>query len=85
MPPAELKLAERLAMSTNRSLSGVVREGLKRLAADQYWERVRAMARPKAEALGIVQGDVDRLVREYRREKRATTPRKSASDNQRCH
>jgi predicted transcriptional regulator len=29
--PAELKLAERLAKQTNRSLSGLFREGLKRL------------------------------------------------------
>jgi hypothetical protein len=31
LPPADLKLAERLAKQTNRSLSGVFREGLKRL------------------------------------------------------
>jgi len=76
MPPSELKLAERLAKSTNRSLSGVVREGLKRLAADQYWQQVQAMARPKAETLGITEDDVDRLVREYRQEKRARTIKK---------
>jgi predicted transcriptional regulator len=31
LPPAELKRAQRLAKQTNRSLSGVFREGLKRL------------------------------------------------------
>ena len=31
LPPAELKQAERLARQTNRSLSGIFREGLKRL------------------------------------------------------
>jgi predicted transcriptional regulator len=31
LPPAVLKQAERLAKQTNRSLSGVFREGLKRL------------------------------------------------------
>ena len=30
MPPADLKMAEHLAKSTNRSVSGVLREGLKR-------------------------------------------------------
>jgi hypothetical protein len=69
MAPNELRLAERLAKSTNRSLSGVVREGLKRLAADQYWQQVHAAARPKAEALGIGESDVTRLVQEYRRGK----------------
>jgi hypothetical protein len=69
MPPGELKLAERLAKSTNRSLSGVVREGLKRLASEQYWQQVQAVANPKAKALGITENDVNRLVKEYRREK----------------
>jgi hypothetical protein len=31
LPPAELKVAELLAKQTNRSLSGIFREGLKRL------------------------------------------------------
>jgi hypothetical protein len=66
MPPDELKLAERLAKSTNRSLSGVVREGLKRLASEQYWREVQSVAKPKA--LGISAHDVNRLVEEYRRE-----------------
>ena len=35
LPPAELKQAERLAKQTNRSLSGLVREGLKRLQNEQ--------------------------------------------------
>lgn len=78
MPPAELKLAERLAKTTNRSLSGVVREGLKRLASDQYWQQVQAVARPKADALGLAEKDVNRLVGEYRREKRSKTIKKKA-------
>ena len=71
MPPGELKLAERLAKSTNRSLSGVLREGLKRLASEQYWQEVQAVARPKAEAMGVTDKDVNRLIEEYRQEKRA--------------
>jgi hypothetical protein len=78
MPPDELKLAERLAKATNRSLSGVVREGLKRLASEQYWQQVQAVARPKAEALGITERDVTRLVEEYRREKRAKAIKKKS-------
>ena len=78
MPPAELKLAERLARTTNRSLSGVVREGLKRLASEQYWQQVQAVARPKAEALSITENDVNRLVDEYRREKRTKATKKKA-------
>jgi hypothetical protein len=73
MSPADLKLAERLAKTTNRSLSGVLREGLKRMASEQYWQQVHAVARPKAEALGITEDDVMRLVDEHRKEKRAGT------------
>ena len=78
MPPSELKMAERLAKATNRSLSGVVREGLKRLALEQYWQQVHAVARPKADALGITEEEVTRLVQEYRQEKRAKTSKKKA-------
>ena len=78
MSPADLEIAERLAKATNRSLSGVVREGIKRLASEEYWRRVQDMARPKAAALGITSEDVPRLVEEYRREKRAKTIRKRA-------
>lgn len=35
LPPAELRQAERLARQTNRSLSGLVREGLKRLHSER--------------------------------------------------
>jgi predicted transcriptional regulator len=76
MPPAELKRAERLARTTNRSLSGVVREGLKRLASDQYWQQVHAVAGPKAESLALTEADVERLVQEYRKEKRSKTTKK---------
>jgi len=78
MAPAELKLAERLAKTTNRSLSGVVREGLKRLASEQYWQAVQGVARPKAEALGITENEVNRLIEDYRREKRSKTIKKKA-------
>jgi hypothetical protein len=77
MPPDELKLAERLAKSTNRSLSGVVREGLKRLASEQYWREVQSVAKPKAQALAITANDVNRLVEEYRREGRTKLIKKN--------
>jgi predicted transcriptional regulator len=76
MSPADLKVAERLAKTTNRSLSGVLREGLKRMASEQYWQQVQAVARPKAAALSITEEDVTRLVDEYRKEKRATAGKK---------
>jgi hypothetical protein len=35
LPPADLEFAERLARETNRSLSGIFREGLKRLQCER--------------------------------------------------
>jgi predicted transcriptional regulator len=71
LSPADLKVAERLARATNRSLSGVFREGLKRVASEQFWQRVHKIAQPKAHALVVAEDDVTRLVHEYRAEKRA--------------
>ena len=83
MSPSDLRVAERLARSTNRSLSGVVREGLKRLAAEQYWQRVHAVARPKADQLGLTEADVDRMIREFRQEKRTKSVTKAPRDRRR--
>ena len=77
MTPAEFEEAGRLAKQTNRSLSGLLREGLKRLKADQYWENVHAFAQPGAYALGVTEDDVVRLVHEYRREKREKSSNKT--------
>jgi len=78
MSPADLKVAERLARTTNRSLSSLFREGLKRIASEQYWQRAHAIAQPKAETLGIAEDDVTHLVHEYRKEKRAKNGKKKS-------
>ena len=78
MPPDELSIAERLAKSTNRSLSGLMPEGLKRLASEQYWRQVQAFARPKADALGIKECDINGLIEQYRDEKRTRNQKKTA-------
>ncbi len=83
MSPADLKVAERLARATNRSLSGVFREGLKRVASEQYWQRVHAIARPKAQALGIGEHDVPRLVHEKKRRGLRTVTRNLSDQNRR--
>lgn len=76
MSPAERKVAERLAKTTNRSVSGVLREGLRRMASEQYWQQVQAVAGPQAAALGISEEDVNRLVHEFRQEKRGKSKQK---------
>lgn len=42
----------------------------------QYWHQVQAVARPKAEALGITEDDVTHLVDECRKENRTKTSKK---------
>ena len=69
MSPADLKVAERLARATKRSLSGIFRERPNRVASEQYWHRVQAIAQPKAQALGIAEDDVARLPGEARQER----------------
>lgn len=71
MTAAELKAAESLAKQTNRTLSGLMREGLKRLQDEQYWQQVHSFAGPKAKARGLTEDDVMRLIREHREEKNA--------------
>lgn len=76
MTPTELKAAENLARQTNRTLSGLMREGLKRLQDEYYWQRVQATAGPKAKARGLTEDDVVRLIHEHRKEKKPYIKRK---------
>ena len=75
MTSAEVATAETLARQTNRSVSGLLREGLKRLQEEQYWRHVQAFAGPKAKARGITEEDVTRLVHEYRQGQKAKRTR----------
>jgi hypothetical protein len=68
MTPAELKEAETLAKRTNRTLSGLVREGLQRLKLEQHWDELNAYGRVGAHRLGISEKDVVRLTKETRSE-----------------
>ena len=67
MTPAELEEAEALARQTNRSLSGLFREGLRRLAVDIHLEQASSIGRARAKQLGITQGDVVRLTKDVRK------------------
>lgn len=82
MTAAELKAAESLARQTNRSLSGLLREGLKRLQEDQNWHEVDSFAGPKAKARGLTEADVMRLIHEHRQEKKTRQTTKSKLKSQ---
>lgn len=75
MTPAEFKEAEDLARATNRSLSGLVREGLQRLKIEQRWTEANRYGRESAERLGINEKDVVRLTKEVRKDLAARASR----------
>ncbi len=52
-------------------MSELVREALRYYERERSWAETNAYGRARAEALGIREEDVDRLIHEYRREKRA--------------
>jgi predicted transcriptional regulator len=75
LPPEMLSRAEALAKKENRTMSELVREALRQYERQRWWEETNAYGRARAEALGIREEDVDRLIHEYRQEKRAREKR----------
>ena len=75
LPPEMLSRAMALAKKENRTMSELVREALRQYERRRWWEDTNAYGRARAEALGIREEDVDRLIHEYRQEKRARPKR----------
>jgi predicted transcriptional regulator len=71
LPPEMLSRATALAKKENRTMSELVREALRQYERHRWWEETNAYGRARAKALGIREEDVDRVIHEYRREKRA--------------
>ncbi len=57
-------------------MSELVREALRHYERQRWWEETNAYGRARAEALGLREEDVDRLIHEHRQEKRAREKRK---------
>jgi predicted transcriptional regulator len=70
-----LSRAMALAKKENRTMSELVREALRQYERHRWWEETNAYGRARAKALGIREGDVDRVIHEYRQEKRARPKR----------
>ncbi|MFI5088782.1 MAG: CopG family ribbon-helix-helix protein [Terriglobales bacterium] len=70
IPPEMLSRAEALAKKENRTMSELVREALRWYERQRWWEETNDYGRARAQALGIREEDVDRLIHEYREEKR---------------
>ncbi len=71
VPPEMLSRAEALAKKENRTMSELVREALRYYERQRWWEEANAIGRARAESLGIRAEEVERVIDEYRRTKRA--------------
>jgi metal-responsive CopG/Arc/MetJ family transcriptional regulator len=65
LPEAQLKTAEQLARAENRSMSELFLEALRSYEKQRRAE-MAAKYRPKAEAAGITEADVVRIIKEWR-------------------
>jgi CopG family transcriptional regulator/antitoxin EndoAI len=82
LPDEMLAQAKRRAKLENRTMSELVREALRQYEWSQFLRETQAYGQKRAEELGITEGDVDRLIKEDRRERRgvvAAQHRKKAS------
>jgi metal-responsive CopG/Arc/MetJ family transcriptional regulator len=77
LPEAMLKEAKKRAKKENRTMSELVREALRRYEALQSLRELQAYGEERARAAGILtEEDVDRVIHEYRAEKRAAAEAK---------
>jgi len=72
LPPDLLVKAQAFAQREHRTMSELFREALRRyMTGDEVWENLLKHTRAQGKALGITsEADVERLVDEFRREKR---------------
>ncbi len=71
LPPSLLKEAEQVAEREHRTKSELVREALRAYIASARWGRIREWGGRTAREFSIKsEADVERIIQEYRREKR---------------
>lgn len=72
LPEPMLNRAKKLAKKENRTMSELVREALRRYEATEWLEEIKPYARERAIAAGVrTEEDVERVIHEYRAERRA--------------
>lgn len=72
LPPDLLKKAERVAEEEHRTKSELLREALRAYIASRHWDQIREWGDRTAKEYSIkTESDVERIIQEYRREKRA--------------
>ena len=71
LPEAMLKEAKKRANKENRTMSELVREARRRYEAMQRLRELQAYGKKRADEMGIQEEDIDRLIHEYRAERRS--------------
>jgi metal-responsive CopG/Arc/MetJ family transcriptional regulator len=72
LPEAMLEQAKKRAKKENRTVSELVREALRQYEATRWLDDIRPYAEERARAAGVLtEEDVNRVIHEYREEKRA--------------
>jgi CopG family transcriptional regulator/antitoxin EndoAI len=67
--PEMMEQVNRIAKEENRTRSELLREAVRRYIAEKELSRLNRYGQGKARELNLEPKDVDRLIREYRKEK----------------
>jgi predicted transcriptional regulator len=74
LPPDMLRRAHALAKRESRTMSELVREALRHYERRTWWDEVNAYGASRAELTKSRAEDIDRLIRESRRERAISEP-----------
>lgn len=70
LPPALLTEAENIAHAEHITLDDVFRLAVERYIEDRRWQKVYQFGEQQARKLGIMEGDVDRIIHQRREKER---------------
>jgi predicted transcriptional regulator len=69
LPEGLMAEIEKIAREQERSVSEVLAEAVDRYVRDRQWDAVKQYGQARASERGLTEGDVPRLISEYRSER----------------
>ena len=70
LPPTMLREVEQLAEREGRTVSDLLQEAVCRYLIQPQIRELQSYGRQQSENLGLAEGDMERLIHDYRREQR---------------
>jgi predicted DNA-binding protein len=70
LPPTMFREVEQLAVHEGRTVGEVLQEAVRRYLIQTQIRELQGYGRQQSENLGLAEGDVERLIHDYRREQR---------------